>query len=243
MPPPSVRTTAPAAAPAKKGSNTAVKSCLGCFGLMVAVLVVFGAIGSIGKIGREESNSSSNPSSSTAGNSSPDQSNVPVVDTSIPASQKTFITMVDSFKEPYDNADTEIKKTNVRFGRKDALSNFFSQAGSLQFDGWAGQVQKITTESDGSAYISIKLEGTNIEIKTWNNSLSDIMSHTMIQRNDPLYQSLMNLKEGDQVLVSGTFVASDNNDHPDYIVEQSLTEEGSMKEPEFLVKFSQISKK
>jgi hypothetical protein len=129
----------------------------------------------------------------------------------------------------------------VRFNRKDALSKYFSQASSLQFQGWVGEVQEITTESDGKAYISIKLNGSEVVIQTWNNSLSDIMTNTMISRQNSLYQSLMNLKEGDRVTVSGTFVQNDSNTN-DYILEASVTEEGSMTDPAFIVRFSQINK-
>jgi hypothetical protein len=233
-PPPPPRSQAPPSAPVQdsptaatpvKGGNKVVKSCLGCGGLMVVGVIVLAVISAIGGKG---GNTSSN--------------SVSAVDSSIPTPQKTFTALVDSFKAPYEGADTEIKKTNVRFNRKDALANYFSQAGSTQFQGWIGRIQKLTTESDGSAFISIQLAGTNIEIQTWNNSLSDILSHTMIQRSNPLYQSLMNLKEGDQVTITGTFIHDEDNKGPDYIGETSMTEEGSMTEPEFLARFSQISK-
>ena len=176
------------------------------------------------------------------GNSSSNQSNSAAADLAIPPNQKSFTSTVESFKSPYDSADSEIKKTNVRFNRKAAISNYFSQVGSLQFQGWVGQVQALTTESDGKAYISIKLAGSGVVIQTWNNSLSDIVSNTMISRSDPLYPSLMNIKEGDDVTVSGTFIQGDDKTL-DYVVEASLTEDGSMSEPEFIVKFNQISKK
>ena len=146
--------------------------------------------------------------------------------------------MIDSFIPMYNAADTEIRKTDVRFQRKHAIASYFSGAGSLQFEGWVGEVKSLTTESDGEAYVSVQLPGTDIEIKTWNNSLSDTEDHTMIRRNDALYTSLRDIKEGDNVTVAGSFVEADQ----DYIREASLTEEGSMTGPEFIVRFSQISK-
>lgn len=96
----------------------------------------------------------------------------------------------------------------------------------------------MTTESDGEAYVSVQLRGTDIEIQTWNNSLSDTEDHTMIRRSDALYTSLRDIKEGDDVTVAGAFLEGDK----DYIKETSLTEGGSMTEPEFIVRVSRIGK-
>jgi hypothetical protein len=238
IPPPPVQPSAHAVAPVTKGKGGFVKSCLGCLGVIVIGLIVLGVIGSLGSKG---GNSPSSQPSSTPANASTDQSSAPPIDSSIPVPQKTFTTVIESFETPYNNADTEIKKTSVRFDRKDAISQYFSQSGNLQFQGWTGQVQALTTESDGKAYVSIKLAGSGVVIETWNNSASDLFANSMIPRGDPLYPSLMNLKEGDNVTVSGAFIQDDSKGL-DYIVESSLTEDGSMTGPEFIVKFSQINK-
>jgi formylglycine-generating enzyme required for sulfatase activity len=222
--PPPVQTNATAAGPVAKGTNNVMKYGLGCLGAAVIGVIFLAVIAAIGGKG---------------GHSTVDQSSPTAVDSAIPANQKSFTSIVESFKDPYESADTEIKKTNVRFNRKTAISNYFSQVRSLQFQGWIGEVEHLTTESDGTSYVSVKLAGSNVVIQTNNNSLSDLMGeHTMIQRSDPLYQSLMNIKEGDDVTVSGTFILGTVG--LDYVVESSVTEEGSMTEPEFIVKFSQI---
>jgi hypothetical protein len=161
-------------------------------------------------------------------------------DSYIPSVQKLFTSMIESFIPTYNGADTEIRKTNVRFERKDAIARFFSGSGNLRFQGWTGEVDKLTTESDGKAYVSIKLRGSETVIETWNNSFSDSSSNTMISRNDSIYRSLMDIREGDQVTVSGTFLLADGGQ--DFIREASLTEQGAMTSPEFIVVFSQISK-
>jgi hypothetical protein len=156
----------------------------------------------------------------------------------IPPTQRSFTSIVESFIPSYNAADTEIRKTNVRFERKNAVARYVAESGGLRFQGWAGQVESLKTESDGEASVSVKLSGSQTVIRTWNNSFSDSDAHTMISRNDALYQFLTAIKEGDEVTVSGTFLLSDNQS--DYIKESSLTEAGSMTTPEFLVRFSEI---
>jgi hypothetical protein len=157
----------------------------------------------------------------------------------LPPLQTTFTSVVQSFIPAYNAADTEIRKTNIRFERKDAIARYFSASGNLQFQYWVGQVEGLRTESDGEAAISVKLRGAEILIKTWSNSFSDHSSHTMISRNDSLYPSLMAIKEGTPVTVSGTFVRDDGGQ--DYVSESSVTEAGSMTNPEFIVRFSKIT--
>ena len=156
----------------------------------------------------------------------------------IPPLQKSFTAMIASFIPRYNAADTEIRKTNVRFERRDAIVRYFSESGRPQFQGWVGTVERLKTESDGEAHVAIKLRRANISVETWNNSLSDIGSHTMIARSDPLYQSLADTKDGDEVTVSGEFLLGGQ----DYIREASFTEEGSMTRPEFIVRFSRINR-
>jgi hypothetical protein len=163
---------------------------------------------------------------------------IPQLASFIPSTQRSFTSIIESFIPSYNAADTEIRKTNVRFQRKDAVARYVAESGGLRFQGWAGQIESLKTESDGEASVSVKLSGSQTIIRTWNNSFSDSDAHTMISRNDALYQSLVAIKKGDEVTVSGTFLLSDNQS--DYIKESSLTEAGSMTTPEFLVRFSEI---
>jgi hypothetical protein len=158
----------------------------------------------------------------------------------VPPLQKSFTSIVESFIPGYNSADTEIRKTNVRFERKAAIVRYFSGSGSLRFQGWVGEVHDLKTESDGKAALSVKLKGSETVIKTWNNSFSDSSSNTMISRGDGLYPSLMDIKNEDEVTVSGAFVVEGGGQ--DYVKELSVTEAGSMTSPEFLVRFSQIGK-
>jgi hypothetical protein len=178
------------------------------------------------------------PVASTTARMRPPPTPADPVPSFVPTQQTTFTSVVESFIPIYEQADTEIRKTNVRFERKEAIAQYFAESGDLGFKGWVGQVEWLHTESDGEAAVSVKLSGSKTVIKTWSNSLSDSSSHTMISRNDSLYPALMDIKQGDTVTVSGTFVRNDSGQ--DYVTEASVTEEGSMSSPELIVRFSQI---
>jgi hypothetical protein len=202
---------------------------LGIGGFVVVAVVLLGIAFAIW---RNASSDSASTSAAPTNESQPESI--------IPLPQRSFTIMVESFIPRYNNADTEIRKTNVRFERKDAIVQYFSASGSLRFQEWVGEVQDLKTERDGEASFSVKLKGSETIIGTWNNSLSDSFSHTMISRGDALYPSLMEIKNGDEVTVSGTFIIEGNGQ--DYVREESLTEPGSMTSPEFLVRFSQVGK-
>jgi len=77
-----------------------------------------------------------------------------------------------------------------------------------------------------------------IKISTWNNSVSDIVSKTLIAPDSKLYDSLASLKEGDQVKFSGHFVAEKAN----CLEEQSLVDRNGMTTPTFTFRFTSFEK-
>lgn len=162
-------------------------------------------------------------------------------DIPVPSQQKEFTDLLQSFSKQYAEADNQIKKTDARFARKNALIQWLRAAFGAKivpFSGWVGKVCKLTTEQDGKASLKIKLLGSDTSLQTWNNSFSDIETKTMISRDDPIYPSLREIKDGDIVNISGSFFAK--HDFPDLFLESSITEEGAMLEPEFIVKFRQV---
>ena len=208
-----------------------VKKRTGCL-----MMIAYGFLGFIGLLivssiisgGRSKSgnDSSSNESTSTS---------TPQATVSIPQEQKVFCEAVSDFVSQYKAAPNELKKSAVRVARKQKLQELLA---TLQFNGWIGELTDMGTTSDGSAYISVKLEGTSLKVQTWNNGVSDISEKTLIPVNSPLFNAISDLNKGIRVRASGQFVADDQ----DYIGEQSLTENGSMTKPEFTVHFTQVEK-
>lgn len=155
----------------------------------------------------------------------------------LPASQVKFIEKVEFFYSLYREAPNELKKSALRTQRKQVISNLLS---NRKVSGWIGTLEDMQTNSEGKAFIEIKLEGAkSITIKTWNNLLSDVFDNTLIENGTELYNAISNLTEGDLIIFNGTFISDDS----DYIKEASITERGSMTDPEFIMKFTNVKKK
>lgn len=167
-------------------------------------------------------------SSSTAVQQVPTQPSVPY-----PADEAAFVEAVKSMGQAHRDAPNELKKSAIRTQRKAALS--LALSGKRQFTGWVGRLVAMKTTSDGKAHVSIRV-AQKIHLKTWNNDLSDIGDKTLIEQTSPLFASIAELKENDIVRIDGELLPSKQ----DFVKETSLTEEGSMTDPEFLVRFSSI---
>ena len=158
-------------------------------------------------------------------------------DMQLPQIQRDFIEIISDSKNEYKTASNELKKSAIRSKRGNLIS--ITLGNTRNFDGWIGVVTIMQTTSKGNAYFGIKIAGTDITIMTTNNEFSDIFDKTLINQSDPLYNIIAELKKGDKVIVSGLFMQSDNRD---YISETSLTEKGSMTNPDFIAKFTKIVK-
>ena len=104
-----------------------------------------------------------------------------------------------------------------------------------EFLNWVGKIEEIDSVGDEYAYVSISV-CKNVTIKTWNNEFSDMMDKSLIHIDTELYEILLDLEKGNSVKTSGSFTESDS----DYFQETSITNKGSLSEPEYLVKFSNI---
>ena len=66
--------------------------------------------------------------------------------------------------------------------------------------------------------------------------LSDFADGTLISPESPVYEQVSRLAIGTTVVFSGSFLSSEM----DYVEEASVTEEGSMMEPELIFRFEAI---
>jgi len=152
----------------------------------------------------------------------------------IPQDQENFIKLIESFYEGYKQAPNDLKKSALRAERKISIENFLQ---SLNVKGWVGKLRTMGTNSDGKAYIEIELEGSKIEVRTWNNALSDISDQTLINNGSDLYNNISELSKGTRIRFSGSFKKREK----DYITEVSLTEYGAMINPKFIMSFTDVS--
>jgi hypothetical protein len=150
-----------------------------------------------------------------------------------PPVQRAFSDVVEQYRGKYKAAGDELLKSRVRTARATALNEALP---ALTVAGWQGRITALGTTGDGKAYVSIEI-GPKLEVKTWNNALSDAGDQTLIPQGTPLYDALSHRAKGDAVEFSGTLLRSG----PDFIKETSLTEAGSMEAPEFLIKLSAVN--
>ena len=148
--------------------------------------------------------------------------------------QRKFVEIAVSYKKIFKDAKNKLQQSSSRTMRRQALAGLGM---GMHIDGWTGSIKCMETTSDGHAAIVVSL-GSGIELHTWNNSVSDIGSGTLIYHDTALYNKLSNMERGQKIKFSGTFLPSSE----DYYQESSLTLEGSMLEPEFLFKFTAINR-
>lgn len=153
----------------------------------------------------------------------------------LPDDQKAFIEAIQRAMGVYNAAPNELKKSAVRTSRGNDIKAALGHSRTIH--GWVGKLAGMRTNSDGKAIIEIRLEGTNIKIMTWHSALSDLNNNTLITQENPLYSVIAGMDKGQQVLFSGSFIPSDGSD---YVKECSLSEAGSMSDPEFVFRFESI---
>ena len=154
----------------------------------------------------------------------------------IPNDQKVFVKLVSSFIKKYNQSTNELQKSSTKRKRSNKLKEFFK--GKVSISNWVGRVSRLGTTSSGNAELNIKLSGNqSISIGTTNNELSDaLQTTTLIPIGSKLFDKVSGFSTGDKIRFSGNFIVSDEGS---YIKEQSITESGSMRNPEFLFQFSE----
>jgi hypothetical protein len=152
----------------------------------------------------------------------------------MPPAEQEFITAVRQGQAAYRAAPNEMAKGGTRARRRAAICQSLP---SLAVSGWIGQIQKLSSNSDGQGVLYISL-APDIRVETWNNDFSDVSYHTLIEPSSALFAAVSQMKEGDQVIFSGTFFPSD----VDCVEEHSLTLDGSMTDPEFVFRFVRAGK-
>ena len=150
----------------------------------------------------------------------------------IPSDQEQFINTIENYVNGFRAAKNELQQSALRDQRKNELAKLMR---GRSVSSWVGTISQLETNTEGKAILSIRIS-PDVEIKTWNNALSDINSNTLIAKGSELYSSLFNLSRGQKVQFSGSFFSSET----DYIEETSMTIQGSMRNPEFLFKFKSV---
>jgi hypothetical protein len=154
--------------------------------------------------------------------------------------QSEFESKRDKFNREYHEAINEIKMSAVWVEANKWTKEFGDRVG-WKIENWHGRILKISTNQGGDTVaigIASSVYGTRILYRTWDNFLSDIGDETIPTKGSKIYNQVAELKVGDTVHFSAELL----RDSTKGIREISLTESGSLREPEFIVRFTDISK-
>lgn len=152
----------------------------------------------------------------------------------MPDRQQQFIDILDDFAARYSQAPNEMAQGALRPQRAKAICSLMNR--DWQVRGWLGKVKKMSSNNEGKGVIEISIS-PRISVKTWNNALSDIGNHTLLEPGSLPHTQAVQLRPGQNVEFSGTFLLGDK----DCLRELSLTQRGSMSEPEWIFRFQTMT--
>lgn len=143
-----------------------------------------------------------------------------------PGAQRKLVSTVEAARGTYAKAKTDLRRSKVLRDRNRKLVAAGTNAKS-----WRGTITDVGANGEGKAYVEIEI-ADGITVGTWNNALSDIGDDTLIPESSPLYDVLLELEPGDEVVFSGKFLRD--------FEPSNLTEYFAIETPEFVMKFTSI---
>lgn len=163
---------------------------------------------------------------------------LPAVGESGPDEEKAFIAAVQDGQQAAEETDNEIQLVQAQQSRDEAICAVLPA--SKQITDWVGEVEDVETTTGGdSGVLTIRI-ADDIDLGTHNNGFSDTLGgdDTLIDKNSPLYDDLAELGEGDKVTFTGEFIPDDEA----CVREMSLTDQGSVATPTFLMRFTAVTR-
>lgn len=151
--------------------------------------------------------------------------------------QETFERKRAQFKSEYLSARNEIKKSAV-FNDANSWSKSFFLTSFNSSEYWYGRIVSISTNQGGSK-VAVQIKSNSNGISVFYGTDSEMFTtyeDLIIKKGSNVYQQLLDIAEGDYVKFKFVFVTDADRG----ILEKSITEEGSVTEPEFIVKFISI---
>jgi hypothetical protein len=150
--------------------------------------------------------------------------------TEAPRNETEFVSTIRSYQDRYKSAPNEFRKSTLRRERATDLARILTDRCANR---WVGMVRWIHTEGQGNGSIAID----PLEFQHGALSVGMLNSSVKIVPGSPLYQKISELVVGARVVFTGIF---ETGSGLDYLRETSLTENGSMTDPEFDFDFVSI---
>jgi hypothetical protein len=192
---------------------------------LILVIAFFGIFGS--GSGSKSDSSSSSPSSA------PEAAKLDPIDEKRPQTQARFIETVSAAQKKSKDADNDMQRGSAKSERD---KNVCALLKTMKVKDWTGKITNITSNSDGKGVIEVEI-AKNITVKTWNNALSDIGDHTLIEPGTKFFDFVASLKKGTKIQFSGNFFRGSSGD---CVKESSMSLRGKLEDPEFIFSFVEI---
>jgi hypothetical protein len=181
---------------------------------------------------RQEMQGETPPANELAAVTTPANAGTSLASNGMPEVEKQFIATVEHARLVYKSGANDMAKGAARPLRAKELCALLR---SPSVSNWVGRVSKLSTNGDGRGVLEVEIDKDTV-IKTWNNAVSDAGDSTLIDPASPLFKKASSLAEGKQVVFSGSFRPSST----DCVREGSMTMRGSLMEPEFIFRFSDV---
>jgi hypothetical protein len=152
----------------------------------------------------------------------------------MPKDEQMLVYIVSAARIVYAEGINDMQKGVTRPKRAAAICKLLPHG---PVSGWTGKISTLSTNGDGKGVVAIEI-APDVHVMTYNNSFSDDVGgwETLIAPSSPVYRKALSLSVGQSVKFSGLLFGSD----VDCLKELSMTLEGSIKQPDFLMRFSDI---
>ncbi len=150
--------------------------------------------------------------------------------------QRAFERERMQFWKDYQAAPNEIKKSEIFNASRKASCEFIAKNGRTFF-GWKGKLHQLTTFQGGGIVL-------RVVIRSEKNGLPVDYVHAMVSKEDSLYDKLAGLKEKQDLYFSFAFEEElEFFNVLECLDELSLTEEGSLRNPELSIVLKDVAGK
>jgi hypothetical protein len=150
----------------------------------------------------------------------------------MPPDEVALLATVAVARQQYSAAANDMAKGAARPARARALC----ATSSGNVNDWVGRVSTLGSNGDGKGIIGVEISH-GVELKTWNNDVSDAFDHTLIDPSSSVFAAASQLHVDQMVRFSGSF----RNSPTDCFEEASVTLDGSITEPAFIFGFSAVA--
>jgi RNA polymerase subunit RPABC4/transcription elongation factor Spt4 len=154
-----------------------------------------------------------------------------------PRDERAFVKLVTDAQAEGKSVENDMQLGGVRTKREDEICRLWSSPPTVK--NWFGTIAAVDSNSDGKGVVAVTL-AQDFTVKTWNNDLSDMTEHTLIDPHSALFAAAEALKVGETVRFSGTFFPGDRDDN-ECLKEGSMTLRGKVAEPEYIFRFTSLS--